>query len=225
MIKYLKSLKVWAIILSTVAVLTALCVACVNLFGATQLKFSATFYYVCYDSPTDDASMVSVSDLVHSFGGAGYIVTCNNQSYVTVSCYYTEEDADSVCTQLNKKGLSCRVVKADAPPRKLFGSARNSVKKYEGNLNTLYSISKTCYSLANSVDKCEVGQTGAKSQLAEIKSVLKGLIGSNGDNCFTQEIDYLITQCDDISYGYVFSYDIRRLQIAVCDCIVNANIY
>lgn len=225
MLKYLKSVKVWAVILCVGAVVAVLCVACVKLFGGTTLKFEATFYYVCYESPADDSSMVSISDLVQSYGGAGYIVRSNGKSYVTVSCYYLEEDAASVCSQLNKKGLSCQVVKAQSPQRKLYGSAKNSAKVYEGNLSTLFSISKTCYNLANSVDKCEVGQTDAKSMLSEIKTILKGLADGNGQNCFFEELNYLIAECDDISYGYVFSYDIRRLQIAVCDCIVNVNIY
>ncbi|MGN0808083.1 MAG: hypothetical protein ACI4MN_06535 [Candidatus Coproplasma sp.] len=207
------------------AVSTVICVVCVKLFGSTSLNYAATFYYVCYDSPPDNSSIVSISDLVHSYGGAGYIVSSNGKNYVTVSCYYSQEDANTVCTQLNKRGLSCSVVKAQTPKRKLYGSARKNSNKYEGSLNTLYSISKTCYNLANSVDKFEVGQTGAKSVLKEIKSTLKGLAADNEQNCFSQELDYLITECDDISYGYVFSYDIRRLQIAVCDCIVNANIY
>ncbi|MGN0812061.1 MAG: hypothetical protein ACI4MQ_00935 [Candidatus Coproplasma sp.] len=225
MLKFLKSVKVWAVILSVGAIATAVCVACVKLFGGTSINFEATFYYVCYDSPPDDTSLVSISDLVQSYGGAGYIASSKGQSFVTVACYYSQDDANSVCTQLNKKGLSCQVVKAQAPKRKLFGSAKKNVSKYEGNLNTLYSISKTCYSLANSVDNLEVGQTGAKSILKEIKVLLNGLATNNEQNCFSDELSYLITECEDIAYGYVFSYGIRRLQIAVCDCIVNANIY
>ncbi|MGN1060671.1 MAG: hypothetical protein ACI4QN_02955 [Candidatus Coproplasma sp.] len=211
--------------MSFAAIATVLCVACVSLFGGNTLNFNATFYYVCYDSPPDDSSIVSVSNLVHSYGGAGYIAKSCGKSYVVVSCYYTDEDATTVCSQLNKRGLSCSIVKAETPQRNVYGSAKQSATKYEGNLKTLYSISQTCYNLANSVDKCEVGQTGAKSVLAEIKSTLKGLAGNNGENCFSQEFEYLIAECEDISYGYVFSYDIRRLQIAVCDSIVNANIY
>ncbi|MGN0806480.1 MAG: hypothetical protein ACI4MC_05520 [Candidatus Coproplasma sp.] len=225
MFRYLKKGRVLAWILSGAAISTVLCVAFIKLFGGTALNFEATFYYVCYESPPDASSLVSISDLVQSYGGAGYIAGVNGQSYVTISCYYSQDDAQSVCIQLNKKGLSCSVVKAQAPERKLYGSARNNVRMYEGNLNTLYSISKTCYTLANSVDKFEVGQSGAKNLLGEIKSTLKGLEGNNGQNCFSEELTYLIAECDDISYGYVFSYDIRRLQIAVCDCIVNANIY
>ncbi|MGN0824420.1 MAG: hypothetical protein ACI4MB_05055 [Candidatus Coproplasma sp.] len=225
MLKLLKKGKFWAYVITVAAIAIVLCIACISLFGGKELNFNATFYYVCYDSPPDDCSIVSVSNLVHSYGGAGYIASCKGKSYVVVSCYYSNEDATAVCTQLNKKGLSCSVVKAEVPERKLYGSSKNNIQNYVGNLNTLYSISKTCYNLANSVDKFEVGQTGAKSVLGEIKTSLKGLAGSNGQNCLSQELEYLIAECDDISYGYVFSYDIRRLQIAVSDCIVNANIY
>lgn len=225
MLKLLKSIKFWSAIISFGAVATAVCIACIKLFGGTSIDFYAEFYYVCYDSPPDDTSMVSISDLVQSYGGAGYIATANGKSNVTVSCYYSQDDANSVCQQLNKKGLSCNVVKAQTPERKLYGSARTNLSIYQGNLNTLYSISQTCYSLANSVDNLQVGQNGAKSILKEIIITLNGLLNANQQNCFADELDYLITECEDISYGYVFSYGIRRLQIAVCDCIVNANIY
>ena len=211
--------------MSVVAFAAVLFVACLKLFGGTSINFKATFYYVCYDSPPDDTSLVSISDLVQSYGGAGYIASSNGSSFVTVSCYYSLDDANSVCQQLNKKGLSCNVVKAQTPERKLYGSAKKYSGKYESNFNTLYAISQTCYSLANSVDNLQVGQNGAKAILNEIKITLNGLLNANQQNCFADELDYLITECEDISYGYVFSYGIRRLQIAVCDCIVNANIY
>lgn len=225
MLKFLKKGKFWVYVITVSAIVIVLCIACISLFGGKALSFDATFYYVCYDSPPDDSSIVSVSNLVHSYGGAGYIASFNNKSYVVVSCYYSNEDATAVCNQLNRKGLSCGVVKAEVPERKLLGSAKSNMEKYVGNFNTLYSISKSCYNLANSVDKFEVGQQGAKSVLGEIKTALKGLAGSNGQNCFIKELEYLIAECEDISYGYVFSYDIRRLQIAVCDSIVNVNIY
>ncbi|MGN1103353.1 MAG: hypothetical protein ACI4QI_00615 [Candidatus Coproplasma sp.] len=225
MLKIIKNVKVWAVILSVAAISAVLCVALVKLFGGTAINFKATFYYVCYNSPPDETSMVSISDLVQSYGGAGYIASSNGSSYVTVSCYYSADDANSVCQQLNKKGLSCNVVKAQTPERKVYGSAKQYSGKYESVLNTLYSISQTCYSLANSVDNLQVGQNGAKSILKEIEVTLNGLWDANQQNCFADELDYLITECEDISYGYVFSYGIRRLQIAVCDCIVNVNIY
>ncbi len=225
MFKYLKNAKIIAFIILSAVICIAIVTASAIAFGGKELNFNAEFYYVCYESPPDSSSMTSVSGLVHSYGGAGYIANCNGTSYVTVSCYYTQEDATAVCGQLNKMGLNCVVVKAQTPERKLHGGSVKNIAKYEGNLNVLYSISKTCYNLANSVDKFEVGQNAAKAVLNEIKSTLKGLESNNSDNCFGQEITYLIAECEDVSYGYVFSYDIRRLQIAVCDCIVNVNIY
>lgn len=223
--KWGKKVRIWVFIAVAAVLGVTLTVACVTCLGGKTLDFDADFYYVCYKSPPDDSSMVSVSSLVHSYGGAGYIVNCNGKSFVTVSCYYSENDANTVCNQLKKRGLNCTVEKAETPKRKLGAKTKQNAAKYEGNLNTLLSVSRTCYDLANSVDKCEVNQKAAKSVLSEINVALKGLYSANGNNCFSGELDYLITECEDISYGYVFSYDIRRLQIAVCDCIVNVNIY
>ncbi len=194
-------------------------------FGSKKLNFKAVFYYVCHNSPEDSSSVASVSGLVHSYGGAGYIVSCGGKNFVTVSCYYTESDAVTVCNSLKKKGLDCAVVKAEVDGKDIKGGAVRQAAKYEGNLNTMLSLSKLCYNLANSLDRYEVNQTGAKSMLAEVEKSIDGLIAQNAGNCFAEELNNLKAECDDVSYGYVFAYDVRRLQIAVCDSIVNVNIY
>ena len=70
-----------------------------------KLDFNAVFYYVCYDAPSDSFSASSMSSVVHSYGGAGYIVESDGKYYVTVSCYYTEKDALGVAKTLDHKGL------------------------------------------------------------------------------------------------------------------------
>jgi len=208
-----------------IAVIMSVIVLCLVPFKPKRLNFEAVFYYVCHNSPQDATSVASVSGLVHSYGGAGYIVSCGGKNYVTVSCYYSESDAVTVCNSLKKKGLDCVVVKAEVDGKEIKGGAQKQSKIYEGNLNTLLSLSKLCYNLANSLDRYEVNQTGAKSMLAEVEKSLDGLIAQNAGNCFTEELQSLKAECADVSYGYVFAYDVRRLQIAVCDSIVNVNIY
>ena len=44
-------------------------------------------------------------------------------------------------------------------------------------------------------------------------------------NCFSSEIANLCAECEDVSHGYVFSYDVRRLQIAIIDSLVNIRLY
>lgn len=217
------AVKVAALIFGIVFIFTV--VLCVTLSGSKKLNFQVTFYYVCHNSPTDALSVASVSGLVHSYGGAGYIVKCGGKSYVTIACYYTETDAVTICNSLNKKGLQCSVVEVSAEDRRVSGGAAKNSAKYEGNLDTLLSVSKICYGLANALDRYEVGQAGAKSLLAEVEKSIDGLISANAGNCFAEELDALKAECADVSYGYVFAYDVRRLQIAICDSIVNVNIY
>lgn len=190
-----------------------------------KLGFKATFYYVCYDSPSDAQSASSMSSVVHSYGGAGYIVENDGKYFVTVSCYYDKNDAVSVSSALNKKGLECSVMEVKAGDYSLRGSAKKNGEKYLGNLNTLMSLSRLCYDLANSLDKYSCDQNAAKSVLKDVKTGLDGLARQNAANCFSGEISSLRAECEDVSHGYVLSYDVRRLQIAIIDSIVNIKLY
>lgn len=192
---------------------------------AGKLGFKTTFYYVCYDSPPDAQSASSVSSVVHSYGGAGYIIECDGSYYVTVACYYDELDAQSVVATLVKKGLSCSVVEVTAGDYELRGSAKRNAEKYKCNLETLLSLSHLCYDLANSLDGNAVSQSSAKSVLSDVGSGLSGLADINTANCFTNELERLRAECSDVSSGYVLSHDVRRLQIAITDCITNVKIY
>lgn len=204
----------------------ALIILCFTLPScAGKLGFKTTFYYVCYNSPPDAQSASSISSVVHSYGGAGYIIECDGSYYVTVACYYDSNDANNVVSSLGKKGLGCSVVEVTAGDFELRGSAKRNAEKFKGNLETLLSLSRLCYDLANSLDSCSISQPSAKSVLGDVSSGLSGLADINTANCFTKEIDRLIAECSDASAGYVFSYDVRRLQIVICDCITNVKIY
>lgn len=192
---------------------------------AGKLGFKTTFYYVCYDTPPDASSAGSVSSVVRSYGGAGYIIEDGGNYFVTVSCYYNQRDAENVAATLNKKGLGCSVVQVTAGDYEMRGSAKRYREKFKGNLETLLSLSRLCYDLANSLDGYSCGQSTAKSVLGDVKTGLDGLARINTANCFTKEIERLMAECSDASAGYVFSCDVRRLQIAVTDCIVNIRLY
>ena len=212
-----------AIITVLLAAIIILC--CVVPSCGNKLDFTAKFYYVCYKSPTDVSSAASVSGVVHSYGGAGYIIENDGQYFVTVSCYYEENDANSVCTNLNNKGLSCKVICAERDKIPLPLSAKKKGQSYKGTLSTLHSLSVMCYDLANGMDGNTHNQSSAKSLLGEVKTGLEGLLRANGTNCFAQELSALIAECDDVSHGYIFSYDVRRLQIAITDSIIHVQLF
>lgn len=220
----LRAKHIIAAALSAVAlILIILCITVPSCAG--KLGFKAVFYYVCYNSPPDAQSASSVSSVVHSYGGAGYIIGYDGSYYVTVACYYDDIDAQSVVATLGKKGLGCSVVKVTAGDYELRGSAKRNAEKFKSNLGTLLALSRLCYDLANSLDSFSCGQPSAKSVLGDVKSGLSGLADINTANCFTNEINRLIAECSDAAAGYVFAYDVRRLQIAITDCITNIKIY
>ena len=149
----------------------------------------------------------------------------NGKYYVTVSCYYSERDAETVCATVKHKGLNCFVLKAEKDGYVLGGSAKRYGEKYAGNLNTMLSLSRICYDVANSIDSLKCDQTAAKSLLKDVKSGLDGLARQNAANCFTSEIKSLIAEYEDVVHGYVYSYDVRRFQIAIADSIIKMRLY
>ena len=171
--------------LLTTAIITTAIITGAALSSRKKLTFSAEFFYVCYDSPSDATSASSISSLVHSYGGAGYIIKCKSKYYVTVSCYYSESDAQSVVKTLSSKGLSCSVVTVKAGGYTLRGTALDGkVKMYDGNLNTLLELSQMCYGIANSLDDGSLSQQGAKSALEGVSMGLGSLARQKVSNGF-----------------------------------------
>ena len=212
-------------IITTVAVAVLIIILCSIPSCGEKLDYTATFYYVCYQSPSDVHSASSISSAVHSYGGAGYIVEDGGNYYVTVSCYYSQRDAETVCATVNHKGLKCFVLKAEKDGYALSGSAKRYKEKYVGNLNTLMSLSHICYDVAISMDISTCDQDGAKSLLEGVKSGLDGLARQNASNCFSPEIKSLLAEYEDVTHGYIYSYDVRRLQIAIADSIIKIRLY
>lgn len=184
-----------------------------------------TFYYVCYDCPTDAVSASSISSLVESYGGAGYIVQSDGEYYVTVACYYDEKDAKSVAETLAKKQLGCQVLEVERSSFTLSASRQKYAEGYLAIMETLRQISVVLYDLANSVDNLTCDQMAAKAVLSDVQTTLEGLKRDNSSNCFAEAMGALVAECEDVNYGYILSRDVRRLQIAVCDAIINTEIY
>jgi hypothetical protein len=191
-----------------------------------KIDFSADYYYVYYSTMQDEISASSLSSTVQSYGGAGYIVESDKNYYITIACYYEEDDANSVCTTLSQSGIKCDVLKVSTKDIKLTSAyAKNNANKYSGVLNTLDSLSKLCYDIGNNMDKGEYNQEKAKGALSGVSSALNGLLRENSDNCFTQSLKYISSECEDVCFGYIYSGEVRKLQIAIVDSIVNCNIY
>lgn len=212
-----------------VAAIAAAIICAAALLDRAHLTFKAEFYYVCYDAPPDAYSASSVSSLVHSYGGAGYIIKKGEKYFVTVSCYYDEEDAQSVVKNLTAKGLKCSVVNVKTGGHAVRGSKNFSAEDkkllYDGNFTTLMELSEMCYSLANSLDDGSCNQQNAKSALSGVRTGLDALARNNSATCFAGEIEALRAECADVSYGNIYSRDVRRLQIAITDSIANVRLY
>ena len=222
-----RNLRVNAFIVSVIAVVTATVIICISAAACSgaKLTFECSYYFVCYRIADNSISASSLSETVSSYGGAGYILNYEDGYYVTVSCYYTQRDADTVCSGLKKRELDCNVLKISTKNYKLNGySAKNNAELYLGNLNTLHSLSLLAYECANGLDTGEYTQSKAKDVLSNLKSGLNGLKKSNPSNCFTDCLEMLIAQCEDRESGYLYSKDMRYMQIAVTDAIINARL-
>ena len=78
----------------------------------SRAVFSVRYHFVCYKSADDAHTAASVSSVVQSHGGAGYIVKTGDDYRVAAGCYYSAEDARKVCSALSDSGLACDAVEA-----------------------------------------------------------------------------------------------------------------
>lgn len=213
-------IAVAAAVLATILIIVA--VICIS---SQTINFCVSYYFVCYRSEDNSVSASSVSSAVSSYGGAGYVLCYEGKYYVTVACYYNENDAETVCASLKRRELDCTVLTVETDEYRVncFDSKNN--KLYLGNLNTLDYLSRLAYDCANGLDTGDYSQTAAKNLLSDVYSGLKGLKSSNVENCFTAEIDRLIVLCDALDDGYIYSKDVRNLQIAIVDAVINTELY
>ncbi|MDE6597447.1 MAG: hypothetical protein K2K60_02275 [Clostridia bacterium] len=212
-------------VISAVAVTAVICIFVIA-NGGGKLTYKADYYYICYRIADNSVSASSLSETASSYGGAGYVITHDGNYYATVSCYYSENDADGVCSSLKRRGLDCSVLKISTDKFKLkTRSARKNAELYAGNLNTLNSLSLLAYECANALDLGNYNQSKAKDVASALKSGLNGLLRANENNCFTDRLENLVDICDDKCDGYIYSKDMRYIQIAVTDVIINAEIY
>lgn len=219
-----RKLSPFIISVAAVVAITAVILVAAFSCSANKLTFETTFYFVCYKTEDNAVSASSISGAVSSYGGAGYILEYGGSFYVTVACYYDGNEADTVCNSLKRRDLYCEVVEISTDEYAVANASDANNKLYLGNLNTLQSLTTLAYNCANALDTGEYGQTHAKNVIGDIKSALNGLLNANPDNCFSGEIKRLIAECDDVGEGYVYSKDLRRLQIAIADTVINVKL-
>lgn len=213
------------IVIGGVVILSVLVVTLAICCSGSKIVFSANYYFVCMYSADNSVSASSLSGTVSDFGGAGYVLKHNDSYYVTVSCYYNENDAITVNDNLKKRGLNCIILNVEVNDFKVPSSAKKNSELYLGNLNTLSSLASLAYECANNLDTGEYGQNQAKNVVTAISNGLNGLKNANAFNCFYEDFSRLVCECEDVAYGYVYSKDLRYLQIAITDAIINCRIY
>lgn len=221
-----RKISPFAISVAVIVTVTLAVIIFASTPGRTELIYESDYYFVCYTVRDNALSADAISDTVSSYGGAGYVLEYEGNYYVTVACYYTENEAKTVKNSLLRRGLNCSVLEVNTSEYSVKSAdLRKNGELYKGNLNTLYSLSKLCYGCANGLDTGEINQTSARNVLKDVKSGLDGLKKANPSNCFTNELDRLEAECDSVGEGYILSKNMRKLQIAIADCVININLY
>ncbi len=211
-----------AVILAIIMIIAASIIAAAPSCNSS-IQFSVNYYFVCYKSTDDAYSAGSISSSVQSYGGAGYIIRLGGEYYVTVACYYSVEDAQSVCNSLYNAGLSCQVVEASVQSYDIPHALSADRESIVGSINSLNQLGTILYEAANAVDSGLMNNTAARGVLTDVRSTLNGLSAANADNALYDEIEYIIALVDNINGGYIYARELRALQIAVCDCILNVS--
>ena len=191
----------------------------------SSLEISFEYYFVVYRTADNSISASSLSGTASSYGGAGYVFRYDGNYYITLSCYYKESDAKKVCESLKKRDLDCEILKVKKNKFELTNhTARKNSELYKGNLNTLNSLSALAYECANGLDSGEYNQSKAKNLTADILRELNTLLNANQYNCFAESLDFLVSECENRRAGYIYSKDMRYLQIAILDVIIQAEL-
>lgn len=209
-----------AAVIAVTAAVIILSTAC----SGRKIDFKTSFFFVCYAIHDNAVSAGSVSDAVSSYGGAGYVLEYRDEFYVTVACYYKKSDADAVCSGLKGRRLDCEVLEISTDGYALSAFGGNS-DLYCGNLNTLLTLSTLAYGCANELDTGGYSQNDARNVISDIEKGLKGLLSANPDNCFSLHLKRLIACCGEAKSGYIYSKNLRKLQIAIADVIINVKLY
>lgn len=215
-----------AFIIAVSSVIAATVVICAAAFACApkKLGFSACYYFVCYKAADNAVSASSLSNAAENSGGAGYILEYGGSYYVTVACYYTENEAGTVSDKIKDKMPDCFVLGTETAVKITPSAKKRNGELYLGNLNTLDSLSRLAYECANGLDTGAYSQSKAKDIISSLEGGLNGLLSANADNCFTEKLTYLTECAEDISDGYILSGSLRFLQIAAIDCIVNCGL-
>ena len=210
--------------LGIVLAATVIICFCAATCSGGKLKFERTYYFVYYRMSDNAISASSLSDTASSYGGAGYVLHYNDKYYITFACYYNNDEAKTVCSNLKSRDLDCEILKIEIKRFKLqTRNAKNNQKLYLGNLTTLDSISTLAYECANGLDTGKYSQSKAKQLLSSIKDSLNGLLKANENNCFTDDLKDLLDDCE-IKGGYLFSKNMRYIQIAIIDKIISVEL-
>ena len=210
---------------AAVLTVTAAVIICSATFSLAKIDFKAEFYFVCFSVEDNSISADAISSSVINLGGAGYVLEYGGEYFVTVACYYSENDAAHVRQNLLRRGLQCSVLSVEKDGYILKSRTKSRKNLYSGNLTTLQSLSKLCYDCANGLDTGEYNQASAKAILTDVEIGLKGLKNANIDNCFSSEIKRLLAECEAADNGYIYSKALRKLQIAIADTLININLY
>lgn len=221
-----KEISPFALSIAVVLTVTVTIVLSVISFGGSTINFERKYYFVCYTVRDNAMSADAISDTVWKYGGAGYILEYGGNYYITVACYYSENEAERVKQNLLRRGLRCSVLSIEMNNYTIQSfNTHDKEQLYLGNLNTLYSLSELCYKCANGLDTGEYNQSAAKSVLSDVKSALSGLKNANLENCFYGELRRLIAECEAIENGFLYSKDMRKIQIAITDTLINIELY
>ncbi len=210
------------IALGVIAITTVIIIISALSCSGEKIVFEETFYFVCYRRSDNAVSAGSLSDTASSLGGAGYVLEYGGEYYVTLSCYYESEEAENVLATLKKKELDCFIKKIETSSFPLYGSKKNK-KLYEGNLNTLNSLSRLAYDCANGLDTGAYSQSKAKGILSDIRDALNGLIKNNKNNGFSESLQSAADECGKFG-GFLYAKNMRYMQIALADRIINAKL-
>lgn len=183
-------------------------------------------YFVCYQTVYREEVADSVSGVICSGGGAGYVLEYGKGYAVAYSLYLTRQDAVSVCENLKDGGQKADVLEFYVDKIFLPASASGAA----GNVAAFFKLYYECIALlsktADGFDAGRVNFSGARCALESCAGVLSTLSESLDEGnkaerkaclALKAEAESVVKTLKGYSEGVFSASDIRSVYVSMGD--------
>lgn len=198
---------------------------------SVYINVRKNLYFVCFQTVYREDVANSVSSVICSGGGAGYVLQRGKGYAVVYSLYLRERDALSVCENLKDGGQNAEVVALSVDKVYLPASAVSNAERIISFYNIFYDCISLLSKTAEELDAGRIDFNGARCALESGADVLSGLVKTLGEGNKSERKKCLFLKdgaenAEQLIRGYVegifSSSDIRSIYVNMGDFYIKS---